>query len=638
VSQSLRGRIAAVIVTLALAPRAEAFEDIGALGRMSLEELSNLVVTSVSKSPEQLSEAPAAVFVITRAELLRSGATTLPDALRLAPNLQVAQTTANAYAVAPRGLAGNVALQNFPNKLLVLIDGRSVYSPLFSGIYWDAQDVMLDDVERIEVISGPGATLWGANAFNGVVNVITRSAADTAGAVASIGAGTIERAVQARWGAELAPGVAARIYAKGLERDALERPDGSDAEDDWRKAQVGFRVDARRDADAFTLQGDLQRAHLNQPGPLDLDVDGANVLGRWSRELSETAGLQVQVYVDDSERAEDAGGVGLRVRTYDLQAQHSFTLGESHRIVWGVGHRLNRYTVRGTDALSFVPAKRTLELTNVFAQDTIALRDDLKLTLGLKLEDDPYESWVAQPEVRLAWAPQENVLWWVSAARAIRAATPFDVDVVERVGGRGILRGDPTFRPERVQAFELGYRGRPLSRLQLSVAAFYNQYDALRSIELAPAPTSFPFQWGNGIEGDAHGVDAWADWQVTDRWRLSPGFRWLQKDLRFSPGASGIGGIDQAGLDPRRQATLASSLDLGPQVTFDVYVRHQGPIEEAGLDGYTDVDARLGWHVSSGFDVALVGRNLLARGHVESTVPGASEATRAGMLTARWSF
>jgi iron complex outermembrane receptor protein len=636
-NQSLRRRAAYALVALLMAPAAQALEDIGELGRLSLEELSDIVVTSVSKSPEQLSQAAASVFVITRSDLLRSGATTLPDALRLAPNLQVSQYTANAYTVAPRGLAGNVALQNFPNKLLVLIDGRSVYSPLFSGIYWDAQDVMLDDVERIEVISGPGATLWGANAFNGVVNVITRSAAETSGLVAAAGAGTLERTVQGRWGGDLRDGLAARVYAKGLERDALVRPDGSNAEDDWRKAQVGFRLDGARGDDAFTLQGDLQRARLNQPGPLGLDVNGGNVVARWSRSVSERSDVGVQVYVDESERAEDTGGVALRVRVYDAQFQHSLAIGDAHRIVWGLGHRRSRYVFRGTDALSFAPDRRTLEPTNVFAQDTIALRPDLRLTLGLKLEDDPYESWVAQPDVRLAWTPREDVLLWAAASRAIRAATPFDVEVVEKIAGQPILVGNPNFRAERVQAFEAGYRGQPLRDLRVSVSTFYNEYEDLRSIEPAP-PSVARFQWGNGIRGHGYGADAWATWQVTDRWRLSPGARWMRKTLRFAPGSSGLGGIDQSGLDPRWQATLASSLDLGARFTFDVYLRHQAPIREAGLDAYTTVDARLGWYVSHRLDVALVGRNLLAGGHVEAPVPGAAEAERAGLFTARLSF
>lgn len=634
----MRSLLAACALAGVPAAVAHAGDDLGSLGRMSLEELSNLVVTSVSKDPESIATAPAAVYVITREDLLRSGATTLPDALRLAPNLQVAQHSANAYTVAPRGLAGNYAAQNFPNKLLVLIDGRSVYSPLFSGVYWDAQDVVLEDVDRIEVISGPGATLWGANAFNGVVNVITRSAADTAGVLASVGAGTLERTVQARWGGAIAEGAAARVYAKALERDALERPDGSAAEDDWSKVQAGFRADVNRADDTWTLQGDVQREWLNQPGPLDLEVRGANLLGRWQRAVSESSNLQAQFYVDESERAEDVGGFAFRLRTYDVQLQHTLSLGSRHRVVWGLGHRVSDYEIRNTAGLQFQPPERTLRLSNVFAQDTIAIGEQLKLSLGLKLEDDPYSGWTPLPDARLAWTPRADMLWWAAVSRAIRAATPFDVDVVEQVGGVTFLRGNPEFRPERVTAYELGYRGRPAASLTLSVSAFYNQYDDLRTIEPASATALRPFYWGNGIEGHAYGVDAWADWQVTPRWRLSPGYRWLRKRLEFSRDASGLLGVQQAGLDPREQAMLVSSLDLGAAVAFDLHLRYQGPIAEAGLDGYTELDVRLGWKASRTFDVALVGRNLLHDDVVEAPVPGAAIVGRCGLVTARWNF
>jgi iron complex outermembrane receptor protein len=629
--------VGCLLAALAFGPAAAA-EEVSDLAQLSLEQLANLEVTSVSKAPEPVAAAPAAVYVITRDDVRRAGATTLPEALRLAPNLQVAQDTSSAWTVAPRGFAGNVGLQSFANKLLVLIDGRTVYSPLYSGVYWDAQDVVLDDLDRIEVISGPGATLWGANAVNGVVNVITRSARDTAGGLAVASGGTHERSGTVRFGAPLGPSLDARVYVQGFGADGLGRADGSRAEDSWSRVQAGFRIDGTRGEAGFTFQGDAYRGWHDQPGPLDLAVEGANLLGRFTRTLDGGSTLQVQAYVDETERREDAGGVAFRLRTFDVQVQHSFVLGRRQRIVWGLGERINRYRIRGTSGLSFDPPARTLDLGNVFLQDTVALRDDLRLTLGAKLEDDPYSGWTVQPDVRLAWTPRPELTWWAAGSHAVRAPTPFDVDVVERFGGAVGVRGNPTFRPERVDALELGYRGRPWSTLSLSVSAFWNDYDALRSIEPDAATGAAPYTFGNGLEGTTRGVDAWASWQVTPHWRLKPGARWLTKNLSARPGAVAIGGADETGLDVRSQWRLTSSLDLGAHGTLDATWRRQGAAGGGVLPAYDELDVRAAWQLSPALEVALVGRNLLHARHLESTVPGASEIPRTGLITLRATF
>jgi len=618
---------------------AQGAESIRDLARLSLEELADLVVTTVSKDEESLATAAASVHVLTREEILRSGATTVPEALRLAPNLQVTQLSSHEYTVGARGFAGNVQAQNFSNKLLALVDGRAVYNPLFSGIYWDAVDVVLDDVDRIEIISGPGAMLWGANAVNGVINVITRPATATGGTLVEATGGNRQRTLQARHGGS-AGDVAYRVYAKGGDFDALEIDDVS-AEDDWRRVQVGFRTDWARGPDAFTVQGDVLDSTLDQPGPSEVNVTGRNVLARWQRAWSERSDLRVQAYYDRVHRGATNEGVAFTLHTYDLEVQHRVSIGARHRVVWGFGSRRNEYRIRNTPGLGFEPSRRALGFSNVFAQDTIALSEALRLSLGVKLEEDPYFDWSVLPEARLAWTLSPSTSLWASTSRAIRAATPFDVDVVERLGGQVFLVGNPEFRSEKVQAFELGARLRPMPDLTLTAAAFYNRYEDLRTIELTPRPdggAGLPLRWGNRMEGDTYGIEAWAKWQVTDRWRLSPGYRMLKKDLELTSGASRLLGLAQAGLDPTDQALLTSALDLRPGLTFDATLRYQGPVVEAGIKAYRALNARLNWQVRPGIELAVTANHLLngSRGHREYTTADSVPIEPSVYLEARW--
>jgi iron complex outermembrane receptor protein len=609
-----------------------------ALKKLSLDELMNLEVTSASKTTEPLSDAPAAIFVITRDEILRSGATSIPEMLRLAPNLQVMQLSASNYTITARGFSGNSSAQNFSNKLLVLIDGRSVYTPLYSGVYWDAQEVVADDIDRIEVISGPGATLWGANAVNGVINIITRQSADTQGGLVTATAGNLERQGTAQFGGALADAATYRVYAKGFERSALDTPSGPSANDAWSKVQGGFRSDWHLATDSITVQGDLYRANEEQAGTADLSVVGANVLTRWQHAFANGSALQMQAYYDETQRFNGAGGGAFVLNTYDLEIQHSIRLAESHDVVWGAGRRASRYNITNATTLQFIPPSRTLTLSNVFAQDSISLAPKLKLILGIKLEDDPYTGTTPLPNVRLSWKLNDAALLWSAASRAIRSATPFDRDVAEYLAGQLFLIGGPDFAPERLTAYEIGYRGRAGPRVTFSVSTFYNVYDDLRSIEFEPTGLILPLRWGNGMKGETSGLELWGDIQLADWWRLSAGFSVLHEHLTFKPGSSALLGIEQAGDDPPNQASLRSSMNLTTEVTLDFSLRHVGSLPNPAVPHYEELNTRLGWQVSGAWEVALSGFNLLHAHHNEFTVPPSEDIGRSGVLEARWHF
>jgi iron complex outermembrane recepter protein len=618
-------------------PVTEATEPADDLTRLSLTDLAKLDVTSVSKSAEGLQRAAASVYVITHEDILRSGAVSIPEVLRLAPNLLVTRLTSSSYSISARGFGGNPNDQNFANKLLMLIDGRSVYSPLFSGIYADAQDVLLEDVERIEVISGPGATLWGANAMNGVINIITRASYLTQGSYVDVGGGNQEQDTSARFGGRTSDETSYRVYGVASHRGALEQQDGATAADGWSKAQAGFRTDWSTDHDTITVQGDVYRGLEKQLGGDDTRIAGGNVLTRYQHH-SDREDLQIQAYADQTERVSPQGQGAFVVHTYDLEIQQSLAAGSFQRLVWGGGERVNSYGITDTATLLFVPSSRVLTLGNVFIQDTLQLGKALNLVVGLKMEDDPYWGWTALPDARVSWQMADNADLWAAASRAIRAPTPFDDEVQEKMGPAVFLAGNTRFRPESVTAYELGSRTQATAGLSVSVAAFYNIYDDLRTVEPASSSVFIPLYWGNLMRGDTHGVEAWANWQATDWWRLSPGFTALHEQLRFKAGASGLLGIAQAADDPSSHATLSSSMELGHHTSFDATLRYVGALPDPALAHYYEMDARVGWRPSHTLELSLSGLNLLHARHSEFAAPAGEYITRSVMAEARWRF
>jgi len=626
--------LAAGVLPAAAQVVAEPSDPLTELSRMSLEQLSKVEVTSVSKGAQSLSSAPASIYVITREEILRTGVLSVPEALRLAPNLQITQLTSSSYSNGSRGFAGAPDVQNFSNKILLLIDGRSVYSPLFSGIDYDMQDVLMDDVDRIEVISGPGATMWGANAMNGVVNIITRKASESHGTLVRLDGGAEEQAAALRYGGDLGTNGAFRVYAKWFDRGDTEFADGDSAEDDWSKVQTGFRLDTAAGKNSFTVQGDYQTLDQGFLGTSDVNSTGANLLGRWEH-AGDRLTTSAQVYYDRVDRGHAPSGLAFDIDTYDFDLQQSADVGARHRLVWGLGRRYNDYHTVNND-LAFVPNHRTLALTNLFVQDSITLTEELKLTAGIKFEDNSYSDWSALPDVRLSWAPNDKTLFWLAGSRAIRSPTPFDTDVQEFVGGQLFVLGDPDFKPEKVTAYELGYRGNPDAKVSFSATVFYDEYDDLRTIEVTPV-VFLPLRWGNLMEGSAYGIEAWADIQLTPWWRISPGLRSLHKDLEASDGATELVGVRQAGNDPSSRAYLKSSMDLR-RFSIDVMLRKVGRLPDPELDDYTEMSARVAWRVSDRLEVAVKGFNLLNETHREYAEPEGRLVRRSVMAELRYSY
>ena len=610
------GSAALVLGGWLVAPAASADTSGGAvnqLKQLSIEELMNTEITSVSKSAEPVSDAAAAVFVITREDILNSGAQTLPEILRLAPNLQVAQVTSTSYAISARGFNGTAA-----SKLLVLIDGRSVYTPYHSGVSWDVQDVLPEDIERIEVISGPGATLWGANAVNGVINITTRKSTDTVGGSAMLGGGNLEQRASLQYGAQLGPTLTYRAYVDSFHAGNDMTATGADADDAWNKTQGGFRMDWTPAGDRVTLQGDFYGGTEERPPPPDEAISGNDVVARWNHALEGGSALQVQAYYDYTKFSR-AGLESDDLSTYDVDVQHSFSWGERQGIVWGGGVRTevdNFPTVlSSTQLLQFSPQRRTLDYNNVFVQDSISLSRSLKLVVGVKYEHDAYTGGQPLPSARLSWKIADSSLLWTAVSRAVRAPSRIDRDLFEVLGPVAVIRGG-NFQDEKLTAYEVGFRSQPTTNASISISTFYNDYTDLRSVEYSPGGV-LPALFGNLMAGDTYGLEVWGNYQVRDWWRLSAGANWLHEDLHFEPGSSGFGGTALAGDDPSYQVSLRSTMNIGSRWLLNMDLRRIGALPNPASPCYTELDAHLSWAVSRFTSVALTGSNLLHAHHLE---------------------
>src|SRR5450830_387679 len=554
----------------------------------SLEQLADVIVSSVSRQDTRLAEAPASVYVISGADIRRAGATSLPQALRLAPNLQVAQADSRNWSITARGFGSTIA-----NKLLVLIDGRSIYSPLFSGVFWDTQDVLMEDIERIEVISGPGATIWGSNAVNGVINIITRKADDTQGSLLVAEAGGRSRTAAGRYGAALGNGGHYRVYSKYS--DASGTP-----------GEGGATVSA----DAY--QGTLD----NYNGP-ELRQSGANLLGRVTSVLAGGSQLRLQAYLDHVERHQDQVAAQA-LDTADIEAQHSVALSDTQHLTWGGGYRLLRDRIDNGPILQFTPDQRTSRLANLFAQDDIALREALRLTAGLRFEHNVYTGWEVLPNLHLAWNVGPNDLLWTGISRTVRAPSRIDRDlfVVNPRGAPGYsIAGGPDFNSETARVLELGYRGRALGALNFSATAFYSDYQRLRTLEPGSA---FGPQFRNLSEGTVRGIEMWGQWQVQPGWRIASGLTVQKVRTRLLPGSLDLSGVFNLGTnDPGNTWSLRSSHDLSAHLQADLGLRHVGSLPDPHVPDYTELDARLAWQPYPNTEVSLAGQNLLHRSHVE---------------------
>jgi len=584
--------------------------------KLSIEQLMDIEVTSVSKTPEKLSEVASAIQVITNEDIRRSAYFSLPAALRLATNLQVGQTNAHDWSISARGFnAAPSSNGTLADKLLVMIDGRTVYNPLFGGVFWDIQNVLTEDIDRVEVVSGPGGTLWGANAVNGVINVISKSAKETQGVYASGAAGSFLKDYGAvRYGGHAGQNLFFRVYVQSF-AEGNTRINGKDARDDWNMTQGGFRIDYLPSAKTtLTVQGDVYKGKEND-STLN-SMNGENIMARLSHIISPTSNYSLQAYYDRTWRSLTYVDYATQLNTFDVDFQHYFNIGTRNRILWGTGVRAMADDEKNSPALAFVPADRELILINSFVQDQVSLiPKKIDLTVGTKVLKDTYTGYQLQPSVRVAWTPGLKNTIWAAVSRAVR--TPSRIETDENVPGLSTPGG--RFLSEKVVAYEVGYRVRPVDRLSLSIATYYNMYSDLRSINNNPnPPTTLIF--ANDQKATGWGLELSGKLVVNDWWRLRGGYTYANKTIKpTANNVLSVSGLFEA-LDPRNQAMFQSVMELPGHLQFDMSGRYVDKIDgyspDTNVPPYFAVDARLAWEYRQ-FSLAVVGKDLTDEGHRE---------------------
>jgi iron complex outermembrane receptor protein len=585
----------------------------------TIEDLINIKITTASKKPKTLSHSPAAVFVLTSDDIRRSGVTSIPEALRLVPGVQVARVDANKWAVSIRGFNTRAA-----NKLLVLIDGRSIYDPLFTGTLWETKDVMLEDVARIEVVRGPGGALWGANAVNGVINIITKSASDTRGGLVAAGAGTEESGFASlRYGLELKEGHDLRVYGKWLERDAGFLEGDNDPDDESRFAQAGFRYDGRvGDHDTVTLQGDVFDGEQGSPNELltpQSNTSGINVLGRWIHELAGGSQTSLQFYYDHTDY--EFSVLGEERDTFDIEFQHTLARSGSHQLVWGVNYRTTHDNIQNSGILALQPDNRSDTLTGVFVQDEIELlTEKLFLTVGSKFESNDYTGSNIQPNIRLAWQINDSNIFWTSVSSAVRTPSRLEHDAVITLPGGLNFAGAQQMKDEELTAYETGLRFKPMEDLYLDIAAFINQYDHLLTTE--------GLTIGNKSSGDTRGVEIAATYIPTDSWKLLVGYSYLQMDLALDADSLDdpvTRTISIEGSNPEQQAFICLDFSPTTRYQFDIALRYVDELPAQNVDNYLVADLHLAFNINDNLQLSLVGQHLLETHHAEQAGVSTSE-------------
>ncbi|MDR4517341.1 MAG: TonB-dependent receptor [Nitrosomonas sp.] len=651
---------------------------------MSLEELMNVEVVSVSKRSQRLSEVPSAVFVISGEDIRRSGATSIPEALRMAPGVQVARIGTDKWSISIRGFNGR-----FSNKLLVLMDGRSVYTPLSSGVIWSQQDTFIEDIDRIEVVRGPAATLWGVNAVNGVINIITKKAEQTQGALFTAGGGSFEQGfVGARYGGKINEDTPFRVYAKGFIRDHTTTLSGASANDNWHSARAGFRVDHVRGNDDFTLQGDmfvngitdtvippvLLQSNSN-PHIINRNETGGNIRLRWDRSISERSSMMLQTYYDrvSNQLAPQA----KYVESFDTEFQHRFPLFDRHDLTWGVNYRLFSTNARDTLFTTFVPRQASNYFVSGFIRDEISvLPDKLKFSLGVRLGYNNFSGVEVQPNARIMWTPDTRNSVWASISRAVRTPSRGEHDVIINNGvippqpdltGSSLpimqaILGSNRFGSEKLIAYELGYRHQFNTHASIDIAGFYNDYSDLRDFEVGMIRTvagahrdliltllqqehlMLPVFFNNQGSAQSYGAEVSIDWRPHERWRLQGNYSYLEIDTKSNPAFVEIdastGGAGKA--NPRHQMSLRSNFDLSERLQFNLWLRYVDDLPFYNISNYITMDAKMSWKPVKNVEFFLVGQNLFSENHRESqsdfinTV--ASRIPRGIYTGVRWDF
>jgi iron complex outermembrane recepter protein len=641
------------------------------LTQKSLEDLMSIEVTSVSKREQKTSQAAAAIFVISREDIGRSGALNIPDLLRMVPGLDVAQIDVGKWAISARGFNGQ-----YSNKLLVLIDGRTVYSPIFAGVFWDSQNVPIDSIERIEVIRGPGAAVWGSNAVNGVINIITQSAGNTQGGNIAAGAGNASTGPETiRYGGKLRNLGAYRVSAEGFQLNVLPTLAGLDGQDDWRLVHGGFRTDTTISAkDSLTTEGEIYQGNAgeiaffpvsllppeNATAALRDRYSGGNLLARWKRTFSPGSETSLQVYFDRTARSDSTYNLGQN--TFDIDFQHHIVWGARQDIVWGLGYRVSSDEMAPTLRISVTPESRRTELFSSSVQDEITLRPDrFHLSLGARLEHNDYTGFDFQPSARMVWTPDRKNSIWGAVSHADRTPARSDTNFrvnFEALPGPGNLPilvsifGNPNQKNEELAAFETGYRTTLTSRFSLDSTVFYNRYHDLSSvepgdtrIETSPAPVHLliPEAFGNGLYGETHGIEAFADWKVASFWTLSPGYTFFSMHLHPFAGSQDVTSASGTeGGTPDHQAQLRSKVRLPRNFQWNASAYFVNRLPAQSIPSYTRLDTGLTWSAGERVSLSVVGQNLLKDLHPEYSGPDSTVQSglmrRSAYAKIAWSF
>jgi iron complex outermembrane recepter protein len=653
--------------------QAETVSDPDVLMHLSLEELMNIEVFSVARKEQKLFSSAAAISVITQEEIRRSGLTSLPELLRLVPGLQIGRVDANKWALTARGFNGR-----FANKLQVLIDGRSLYTPLFAGVFWREQDLVLEDIEHIEVIRGPGATLWGANAVNGIINIITKEAAETQGVLASVGFGSEELGFgSARYGGSWGDDGHYRIFAKFTERDPFVDAAGVEMADGWRSERAGFQLNwAPGRRNTLMLQGQMYGGEAGQtyevirsvkpPFIENFDEDskfaGGHLMARWERTNRSGSQAALQIYYDRHEL--DDSVMSETRHTADVDFQYELAIGGAQEVVWGVEYWYSRDDITVAFPFDVTPKKRGVQMASAFVQDDIALvPDHLRLTLGSKFEHGEYTGFEIQPNARLLWQIGDRQTLWGAVARAVRTPSRAEVDgkfpsqvlpstssAPNALDGIFSLFGSEDMKSELLLAMEIGYRLQPAEFLSFDLTAFHNRYDRLLSVELGtptvesiPVPyLSIPIMAGNKRKGDTYGLELEVESQVREGWRLHGTYTFLEMRLDLDKDSRDTTGDAAEGEVPQHQLSLGSALDLPHDIELDCQFRYVDELPNLGVDSYVSFDARLGWQPIEEVRLSLVGQNLLDSHRIEyspefvDTLPTETQRGLYGRIT--WSF
>ncbi len=674
---ALRGFLIVLALTTVSMAASQAQDEFDELAELSIEDLMFMEVSSVSKKNERLSETATAIFVLTKEDIRRSGANHIAEVLRVVPGLNVAQLDANKWAVSARGFN-----HLYANKLLVLVDGRTVYSPLFSGVHWDTQDFILEDIERVEVIRGPGATLWGANAVNGVINIITDKAQNTQGSLLALSAGSNERIASFRYGGEIAKNTHYRVHFKGRNQASTN----NEANDQWDQLRAGFRFDSESLYNTkWMVQGDFHSGNNGErltipqiPGDAfsptsltlkdDMKTKGGDIVAKWSKNFGEKSELSIQAYYDTIYRRENIFKEAHD--TYDLELNHRYMFSDSHEIIWGMAYRYMKSSTEGSDTYAFVPANRDTELWSAFIQDEVQLiPNSLTFIIGTKIEHNQFTSSEVQPNLRMIWLPSKNQTVWGAISRAVRtpslndldarisastfAYQYFDNNTMQMVTSINEIRllGNAKFSSEELTAYELGYRTTPNESISFDATTFYNKYDNLIGAtpetsyyQANPSPgyTVMPLRFTNNMAGYSAGLELVLNWQPTRQWKLLASYTHLELEL-YNDTLSNI--IEDE--TPEHQFSLRSYFDLTYDIQFDTHIyyvdqlniRDSVDAKNQTIDSYIRVDARLGWQPSKDLSLEIGGRNLFDARHQEfGTVPFvvATEAERNYYLKATW--